>query len=275
MTDSACGAKRPGLLRRTYDWVLGLAETPYAVPALAALAFAESSCFPIPPDVLLLALCLGLPRRSFRYALITSVFSVLGGIGGYGIGWAAEPVGRWIITHLASARAFDQVAVWYGEDAFFYILLAAFTPIPYKVFTIAAGIFHESVPLTTLVLASIVGRSARFYLVAALVYRFGPPVRVFIERHFDRLMWTFLVLIVLGFAAIKYLGGGERLEAQDSLERLASPSAAVRAVRIERIEEEAGREFGFDARLPPGDARNEAALRAIEAWFAERDARQR
>jgi membrane protein YqaA with SNARE-associated domain len=202
-------APRRGVMRRTYDWVLGWAESPYATLALFVLAFAESSIFPIPPDVLLLALCLGSPRKSLKYALVCSLGSVLGGIAGYYIGYAFEPVGRWIITTLANPDTFETVARLYQEDAFFYVLVAAFTPIPYKVFTIAGGMFHDWVPLSTLVLASIVGRSARFFLVAGLIWKFGRPIQNFIDRRFNQLMWIFLLLLAGGFAAIKFFGSHE------------------------------------------------------------------
>lgn len=258
---------RPGLVRRLYNWVLSLAETPWGIPALALLAFAESSFFPIPPDVLLLALCLGAPRKSLQFALICAIFSVLGGIGGYYIGYALEPVGRWIITHVASAEKFDLVAGYYRDDAFFYVVLAAFTPIPYKVFTIAAGMFHEVVPLSTLVMASVVGRSARFFLVAGLVYKFGPPVKQMIDKYFDRLMWAFLILLVLGFAAIKYLGGHKPLTEQTAMSALTSAISSERRFMVARIETAASRTFGYNPDLPPGHADNEAALSAIRDWL--------
>lgn len=269
MTETAEPAARPGMVRRLYEWVLTLSETPYAVPALAVLAFAESSFFPIPPDVLLLALCLGKPRKAFLYALICSVFSVLGGVGGFYIGYAMEPVGRWIITHVASAEKFDVVAAMYGEDAFFFITVAAFTPIPYKVFTIAAGMFHESVPLSTLVLASAVGRSARFFLVAGLIWKYGPSVRVFIGRYFDRLMWIFLFLLILGFAVLKFAGSHPPLTFEESRVKLDSDNANVRIIRIEQIREAAGREFGFDPEFKGSDPGNRAALEAIRNWFEQ------
>lgn len=276
MTETGTLAARTGRgpfswMRRLYFWVLGLADTRYGEPALFLLAFAESSFFPIPPDVLLLALCLGRPKRSLRFALTCSVGSVLGGIGGYWIGYAFEPLGRWIIAHLASPEKFDLVADMYGRDAFFYIAVAAFTPIPYKVFTIAAGMFHESVGLETLVLASAMGRTARFLLVGGLVYRYGPPIRVFIERAFDRLLWAFLVLLVAGFVAIKFLGGGDPYEPDALEERLTSPLPAVRRLWIERVEEEADADFAFDPDLPPDHPANRAALERIREWARARD----
>jgi len=198
--------KKPGPIRRLYAWVLHWAETPYALPALIILSFVESSFFPIPPDVLLMALCMGKPQRSLVFAFWCSVASVLGGILGYYIGYAAEPLGRWIIFDLLHyGSAWDTVAQLYADNAFVAILTAAFTPIPYKVFTIAAGVFHEQVSLGTLVLASVIGRSARFFLVAGTIRLFGPTVKVYLDRYLE---WATILLAVLaigGFVAIKYL----------------------------------------------------------------------
>jgi len=191
-------------LKRLYHWVLHWADTPYGVPALAAIAFAESSFFPIPPDVLLIALCMGAPRRSFRFAFWCSLFSVLGGVGGYYIGYAAEPLGRWIIFDLLHyGAAWDKVAELYGQNAFLSILTAAFTPVPYKVFTIAAGVFHEQVSLLTLVSASAIGRSGRFFMVAACIFWFGPPVKRLLDRYLEVFTVIFMVLLIGGFLLIK------------------------------------------------------------------------
>jgi membrane protein YqaA with SNARE-associated domain len=193
-----------GLLRRLYDWVLSWEKSKYGTAALAANAFAESAFFPIPPDVLQIALSVAKPKRSFWYALVSSVFSVLGGILGYAIGFFLfESVGQLIINTLGYQDYFNIVGGLYKENAFLAILGAAFTPIPYKVFTIAAGFW--SVGLFPLILASIVGRSARFFIVATLIYFFGARVKVFIERYFNWLSLLFFVLIVLGFVALKYL----------------------------------------------------------------------
>lgn len=194
------------MMRRLYAWVLHWADTPYALPALVVIAFAESSFFPIPPDVLLIALCMGRPERSFRFAFWCSIASVAGGMFGYLIGYSAEPLGRWIIFDLLhQGAAWDVVARLYGENAFWAILTAAFTPIPYKVFTIVAGVFHEQVPFETLVAASVIGRSARFFLVAAAIRFFGPPIKRLLDRYFGWFTLLFAVLLIGGFLAIKYL----------------------------------------------------------------------
>jgi len=203
-TPSTAPARRPHLVRRLYDWTLHWADTKYGTPALFLLAFAESSFFPVPPDVLLIALTLGRQQRAWWFATVCSIGSVLGGMAGYAIGALAwhilEPV---FIPYVFSRAIFEKVVEWYNAEAFLYVFIAAFTPIPYKVFTVAAGACH--VPFWILVVASVVGRSARFFLVAGLLYFFGAPMRGFVEKYFDRLMWVFLGLLILGFVAVKYL----------------------------------------------------------------------
>lgn len=194
------------IFRRLYDWTLHWAHTPYATPALFVLAMAESSFFPIPPDVLLIALALSRREKALFYALVCSVGSVLGGIVGYWIGYGLWEVARpYFIPYVFSQEVFDKVGRWYEAQAFWYIFIAAFTPIPYKVFTVAAGVYHEFIPLWVLVVGSVVGRSARFFLVAGLLYCFGPPVRAFVEKYFDWLLWALLIVAILGFVAVRYL----------------------------------------------------------------------
>lgn len=191
-----------GYVRRLKEWVEGYAEKPHAQWALFLIAFAESSFFPIPPDVLLIAMAVMVPKKAFRYALICSVGSVLGGIFGYYIGWAFfETIGQGIINLYGAQGHYENVKQLYSEHAFLAILSAAFTPIPYKVFTIAAGTFE--VPLLTLISASVIGRSARFFLVAGLFYFFGAPIKKFIDKYFEILTVLFLVLFVAGFIVIR------------------------------------------------------------------------
>jgi len=193
-----------GLLRRLYDWVLSWAETKYGTLALGLNAFAESSFFPIPPDVLQIALSVGKPKKSFWYALIASIFSVVGGVFGYLIGYFLfESVGKLIINALGYWEYFEIVGKWYASNAFLAILGAAFTPIPYKVFTIAAGFWKIS--LLVMLVASVIGRPLRFFIVATLIYFFGAKVKVFIDKYFNWLSLLFFVLLVLGFVVIKYL----------------------------------------------------------------------
>ncbi len=191
-------------LRRLYEWTIGWAERPGGTWALFIIALAESSFFPIPPDVLLLALCVGSPAKSFRFALVCSVGSVIGGMLGYAIGYGAwQVVHGLFIPYIFSQGVFDQVQQLYEGNAFVAILTAAFTPIPYKVFTIAAGVFN--VGFGTLVVASLLGRSARFLLVAGTIYLFGTQVKALIEKYFDWVTWLFLILLVGGFAVVRYL----------------------------------------------------------------------
>ena len=192
------------LHRRLYDWVLHWAKTPYGVPALFCLSFAESSFFPVPPDVLLIALALGSPGKALRFAFWCSVASVVGGLLGYAIGYG--PL-AWIGHRIAAVYGLaDKLAYVQGKFVdwgFWWVFLAGFTPIPYKVFTIAAGMFEMNVGL--FVVASAVSRSARFFIVAALIRRYGPTIKPFIDRYFNLLCLAFGVLLVGGFVVIKYI----------------------------------------------------------------------
>lgn len=197
---------KPNWLKRMYRWVLAWADTKYGLPALAILSFVESSFFPIPPDVLLIALCMGAPKKSLKFAAVCSIASVAGGVLGYYIGFAFyEEIGRRIIETLHYEAAYAKVGVLYGENAFLSILTAAFTPIPYKVFTIAAGVFHDQVSLGTLVLASSLGRSGRFFLVAGAIYFFGPPVKRLLDKYLELFTIAFTVLLIGSFVLLKYL----------------------------------------------------------------------
>ncbi|MBX3462981.1 MAG: DedA family protein [Planctomycetes bacterium] len=212
MTTSAPPAAPPppqrrGPLRRLYDWVLHWANTPFAVPALVLLAFAESSFFPIPPDVLLIALCIGEVPKSYRFAGWCSLGSVLGGMAGYAIGaffWHVDAVREffYLIPGINDANV-QKVSAWYEQYNFWIVFVAAFTPIPYKVITILAGVCGIALPM--FVLASAVGRSARFFLVAWLFRHFGPPIKDFIERRFALVTFAGALLLVGGFVAIKYV----------------------------------------------------------------------
>lgn len=192
------------MIRRLYDWVLSWADTRYGVPALAIVSFMESSFFPVPPDPLLMALSLGKPKKAFWYALVCTLASVIGGIVGYLIGWALwDLLSGFFLTYVFSIEAFNYVGGLYKENAFLAILGAAITPIPYKVFTVAAGVFH--INFLYLIIASVIGRSARFFIEGGLIYFFGDRIRSFIDKYFNLLLTLFFVLIVLGFIIIKYL----------------------------------------------------------------------
>lgn len=190
--------------RRLYDWVLDFAHHKYAAVALFLISFAESSFFPIAPDILQIALTLEKRAYAWYYAFVNSVASVLGGIVGYIIGyWIWNFSSEFFFYYIFSQETFTRVGELYHSWDFWAIFVAAFTPIPYKVFTIAAGVFHIS-PLM-FVIASIIGRSARFFLVAFLLKTFGPAVRNFIEKYFNLLTIALVLLIALGFVAINYL----------------------------------------------------------------------
>lgn len=211
MTDNAPAAPAKqrfsafGWVKRLYNWVLHWADTPYGVPALFILAFAESSFFPIPPDVLLIALALSRPKRSLYFAAICSIGSVLGGVAGYGIGYYFwDAIGQPIIDFYHAQAAYESVQIAYQENAFIAVFTAAFTPIPYKVFTIAGGICKIDL-LGDLVLGSALGRSLRFFIVALLFFFFGPPIKKFIDRYFELLTVIFTLLLIGGFLAIKYV----------------------------------------------------------------------
>ncbi len=192
------------LLRKTYDWILHWSTTKYALPALAILAFAESSFFPIPPDVLLIAMAVAVPMKAFRYAAVCSVASVLGGMFGYFLGWQfMDLVGTPIVEFYHFQEQFAKIGGWYEEYNAWAVGAAGFTPLPYKVFTLAAGAFEINFPV--FVLASLVSRSARFFIVAGLIYKFGAPIKVFIEKYFNLLSIIFLVLLIAGFVLIKYI----------------------------------------------------------------------
>jgi membrane protein YqaA with SNARE-associated domain len=167
---------------------------------------AESSFFPIPPDALLIALCLGAIKKSWRFALITSIASILGGMIGYLIGYAVwEPVSPFFFKYVPGFTEvnFQKVMLHYQESGFWYVFMAGFTPIPYKIFTISSGVFNLNFPL--FLLASAISRSLRFFLVAGLFRKFGPSIKSFIDRYFNWLAILFFFLIFGGFLLIKYM----------------------------------------------------------------------
>ncbi|HPA14655.1 MAG TPA: YqaA family protein [Desulfobacterales bacterium] len=192
------------MLRRLYDWVLHWSETPYGIWALFLLAFCESSFFPIPPDILLIALAVAIPGKSFKYALICSLGSVLGGCLGFLIGWQfMTSVGDKIIHFYNLAPKFDYIKELYTNYDAWAIGIAGFTPIPYKVFTISAGAFN--INFSVFFVASLVSRSARFFLIGGLIYAFGPKIHVFIDKYFNVLVVAFTLLLIAGFVFIKYI----------------------------------------------------------------------
>jgi len=191
-------------LRKLYDWVLHWADTPHGTAALFLLALAESSFFPVPPDPLLIALCLGAATRSLRFAAVATAASVAGGIVGYLIGagaWNLVQGPFYAYVPGVSPESFERVRALYDRYDFWAVFLAGLTPIPYKVFTLSAGVFRINFPV--FVFASLLSRGLRFFAIAGLIYRFGPNIALFIDRHFDRLAWAFGVLLVGGFLLIR------------------------------------------------------------------------
>ena len=187
--------------KQLYDWMLSWADSPYGVPALFGLAFAESSFFPLPPDVLLIALALGNPANAWWYAAVATVGSVLGGALGYGIGWYG---GRPVLKKILGQERVDVVHNYFQRYEAWAILIAGFTPIPYKIFTIGAGAFF--VDFKTFMVASVVSRGARFFLVAGAIQLFGPWIKEIIEKYFNLFSVVFIALLVLGFWIVKYQG---------------------------------------------------------------------
>ena len=192
------------MIRSLYDWVIRLAAHPRAIPALGVVSFLESSVFPIPPDVMLIPMVLANRKKAFTIALVCTVCSVLGGMLGYAIGYYFfETLGEWVVhtyhmeNGLAAFRAgFEKWGIW-------IILIKGLTPIPYKLVTIASGAAHFD--LFTFVWASIVTRGARFFIVAALLWKFGEPIRTFVEKRLTLLTWLFLIALIGGFVAFRYI----------------------------------------------------------------------
>lgn len=201
------------IIRKLYDWVLHWADTPYGAPALFILAFAESSFFPIPPDALLIALVLGSQTKAFKFATICTIGSVTGALLGYAIGhflwWTPSGEFTGIAAFFFSSipsftqETFYKIEAMYQAYDFWIIFTAGFTPLPYKVITISSGAFN--INLVMFVLASVISRGARFFLVAFLIWKFGPQIKSFIDKYFNWLAVAFTVLLVGGFVAIKYI----------------------------------------------------------------------
>lgn len=193
-----------GWLKRLYAWTINWAKTKYALYALFALAFAESSFFPVPPDVLLIAMVLAERKKWLRYASLCTLGSVIGGLFGYLIGWGFyEVVGKAIVNAYNLQATVEKLGKLYADNAFLVIFTAAFTPIPYKAITITAGLFK--IPLVTLVIASFIGRGGRFFLVAGALRIFGKRIEETIEKYFDILSLIFVILLVGGFLLLKYV----------------------------------------------------------------------
>ena len=192
------------LIRKLYDWVLYWATTRYAIPVLFVISFVESSFFPIPPDILLIAMVIAAPAGWVRLALICSIGSVLGGMFGYLIGYQfMDLIGNRIVEFYHFQEKWGKIGVLYDKYDVWAVIVAGFTPLPYKVFTLSAGAFK--INFSTFVLASAVSRAARFFLVAALLYKFGPPFKVLIEKYFNLFTIIFVFLLVFGFFVLKVI----------------------------------------------------------------------
>ncbi|AJP72108.1 YqaA family protein [Sphingomonas hengshuiensis] len=192
------------MFRALYDWVLRMAHHRHALRTLAVVSFAESSFFPIPPDAMVIPMVIARRDQAFLIAGICTVFSVLGGMFGYAIGYfLLESVGAWVIELYHMQDKIGQFQTMYGEYGAAIILLKGLTPIPFKLVTIASGIAHFNFPL--FVLLATITRGFRFFLIAALLKRFGAPVQAFIEERLNLFAWGFLILVVGGFVAVAYL----------------------------------------------------------------------
>ena len=192
------------MIRRLYDWTLSLVDSPHALWALAVVAFIESSVFPIPPDVLMIPMIIARPNRAFLIAGIALVASVLGGMLGYAIGaFAFESIGQPILQSLGKADSMAEFNTRFNDLGFWAVLVAGVTPFPYKVITIMSG--WTGMPLATFIITSIIARGLRFFVVAALLWKFGTPIRDFIERRLGLVFTVFCVLLIGGFLLVRYI----------------------------------------------------------------------
>ncbi|MCB1357845.1 MAG: DedA family protein [Maritimibacter sp.] len=192
------------MLRKLYDWTISLAESKHALWALAFVAFVESSVFPIPPDILMIPMIIATPKRAFLIAGVALVASVLGGMLGYFIGWGAfESVGRPVLEFYGKDAYFAEFSTKYNEWGAWAVLIAGITPFPYKVITILSGV--TGLNFMVFMVASIIARGFRFFLVAGLLWKFGEPIRDFIEKRLGLMFTLFMILLLGGFVAIKYL----------------------------------------------------------------------
>lgn len=192
------------MLRRMYDWTLSLAAGRHAERALGVVSFVESSFFPIPPDVLLIPMIIARPERAWRLAFIATITSVIGGFFGYAIGYFLfEAVGQPILEFYGIVNKYDELRHLFDEWGAWIIIVKGMTPIPYKFLTITSGALHFDLLIFTL--ASVVSRGLRFFLVAALLWKFGPPIRDFIEKRLTLVLTVGLVILIGGFVVLKYL----------------------------------------------------------------------
>jgi len=200
-------------IRDLYDWILKWSDSKYGAVALVVFSFSEASFFPVPPDVLLIALALGARSKAIQYGILCSIGSVVGAIFGYSIGqflwWSGEGVFSGLAIFFFDAipgftrDMFYQIQDKYETWNFWIIFTAGFTPIPFKLFTITSGAFSINFPM--FIIASTISRSARFLLVSGLIWKYGAPIQAFIDRYFNKLAILFTILLIGGFFLIKYL----------------------------------------------------------------------
>ncbi len=192
------------MIRKLYDWTMSLAARPKALHALGAVSFAESSFFPVPPDVLLIPMVLARPERAYTIAMVCTVASVLGGILGYAIGYFLfTTIGQAVFDFYGMHDAPSRFQEWYREWGLWLILAKGLTPIPYKIVTIMSG--AASFDFGVFIAASVLTRGLRFFIVAGLLRQFGEPIRAFIEKYLTLLFMLFLFFLIGGFVALKYI----------------------------------------------------------------------
>ncbi len=192
------------MMRKLYDWMMRAAGDERAPKALAAVSFAESSFFPIPPDVMLVPMVLANRQKAWWYATVATIASVIGGVLGYAIGYFLfDTIGQPILKFYGKADGFQTFVDWFNEWGVEILIVKGMTPIPYKVLTIAAGVAKMN--LAWFMAASVIARAMRFYLVAGLLYFFGEPIRDFIEKRLALVTTAFVVLLIGGFVAVRYL----------------------------------------------------------------------
>ncbi len=192
------------MFRKLYDWTLRMAGHRHAVRYMGAVSFAESSFFPIPPDVMLVPMVLARRDQAYWIATVCTVTSVLGGVLGYAIGYFLyESIGQWLVQLYHIEEKMQGLRALYDQYGSFVILIKGLTPIPFKLVTIASGVFAFNFPL--FVLLALITRGARFFLLAFLLKRYGEPVQAFIEKRLTLIGWAVLIALVGGFAAVGLL----------------------------------------------------------------------
>lgn len=192
------------MIKRLYDWTMGLAQSPHALWALAIVAFVESSFFPIPPDVLMIPMIIARPNKAFLIAAIATVSSVLGGLFGYYIGYGLfELVGQPIFDFYGKGEKVAEFSANYNQYGAWAVLIAGVTPFPFKVITIMSGVTQLSLPV--FIISAIIARALRFFIVATLLWKFGEPIRDFIEKRLGLMFTLFCILLIGGFFLVRYL----------------------------------------------------------------------